>query len=805
MRPFQFESFELVPAQRLVRVAGEPVTLGSRAYDVLLALVERAGRIVTKDELLASAWPGMVVEEANVQVQVSALRKVLGPDSIATVSGRGYRLTAALLQESATDAPSTPRAAPARRHNLPQPRTSFIGREQALERGRDLLAANRLLTLTGLGGCGKTRLALQLAQQVMADFDDGVWFVDLASVRDAPGVGSAVARALDVNEDADTPLVERLLAALADRRLLLVLDNCEHLLAAAALLVDALLAGAAGVRILATSRQSLRVPGEQLFPVPPMSLPALPGAIDSEAVRLFLNRAELAWPAFAPRKTDLADIATICHRLDGIPLAIELGAARVGMLSVREIGARLDDRFRFLTDASAAKSRHQTLKSTLEWSYECLTAPDQGVLRSLAVFAGGCTLSAAARVCALDDDMAALERLTSLYEKSLLVVEREGQETRYTMLETVRAYAQERLVEAGEELPAFRRHLRHVVTLATEAMAGLQGPRQGEWMERLRLEQENIVVAHLRCADDPQAGDAALELVATLSRYWLNSAQLERGYSFARAALARATAGSDALLHCRALAAAGNIAFRMGRYEESLALADHCLDLASTLDKPSEIAAALALKSKCLHATGQDRLALEYALRTCTAARSLGVTTRLSAALNNLAEIHRGLGQFDAARASYEEAIAITRQLGYPGGTFTSLCNLARLLITTGELACANTLILEGVTLWRAAGLKGMGKDLLECCAGLAARAGDLRATARFSGAALARLDEAAIRREQVDEAFLAPLLAGARQAAGAAVFDAQEAAGRASAYVASMTEAEDWLASSLGGGKPAD
>lgn len=810
MRSHRFDRFELTPAERQLRADGQPLVLGARAFDLLLALVEHRDRVVTKDELLDLVWPGLVVEEANVQVQISALRKLLGPAAIATVPGRGYRFTARLEEPGAETAP--PKVAPRVLHNLPQPRTHFIGREAALADGERLLDDARLLTLTGVGGCGKTRLALQLAQRRIDRHADGVWFIDLAPLQDGERVAAAVAAVLDVREEAGTPVVDRLAAQLAARALLLVLDNCEHVVEAAADMAEALLGACPRLQIIATSRESLHVAGEQILQVRPLTLPASaePGAMaGSEAVRLFIDRARLTVPDFDVDVGNAAAVGEICRRLDGMALAIELAAARVRLLPVAEISARLDDRFRFLHGGARALPRHQTLEAALQWSFDSLSSAEQQLLGEMSVFAGGCSLEAALAVCGVTarpdgsgtDAFAVMELLGSLQDKSLLVVDRAAPpvgdgEPRYRLLETVRQYAQRRFAGPSAVLDAAHdRHLLHFAAMAEAALQALQGPQQGEWMAQLRREQENLLAAHGWSAQAADGVDAGLQLVGGLSRYWLNSGQLERGYALACEALKHAGHRGDAIWRARALQALGTIAFRMGRYDEALQAADGCLALARASNDTLQLTHALSLRAKGLHSTGQLELALACSEEACATARTLGKTVRLSAALNNLAEVHRSLGHLAEAEACYGESIALTRELRYAGGCFVSLCNVTRLLVGAGQPERARATLLESWDLWSAASLKGMSKDLLEGSAGLAALLQENTLAARFGGAALARLEEAGIQREPVDEAFIAPLLAQVREHLGAAAYADAHDAGHSLSAESAMAEVRAWLA----------
>jgi predicted ATPase/DNA-binding winged helix-turn-helix (wHTH) protein len=566
---YRFGSSEVRPAERQVLIDGAPAALGARAFDLLLALIERRERVVDKAELFDTVWPGLVVEENNLQVQVSSLRKLLGPSAIATVPGRGYRFVAALDPDAANSGNAGQETA-TNPNNLPQLRTRFIGREKALDDCAGLLHDARLLTLSGIGGCGKTRLAQELAHRQLRAFPDGVWFVDLGPLQDAERVPAMVATTLGIKDAVVAPL-ERLTDHLKSRQTLVVLDNCEHVIDAAVESIDALLGGCGALKIVATSREALGMKGEQIFMVRSLSLPAstdLDEMRRSEAVRLFVDHARLVLPDFAVDERNAAAIAEICRRLDGIALAIELAAARVKVLSVDEIRARLDDRFRLLTGGNRAMPRHQTLHATMQWSHDLLMAQERRLFRRLAVFAGGCTLAAATDVSGdAADEYDTLERLTALHDKSLLLVDRDTRaQPRYRMLETVRQYAEERLNEAGEGDDVRNRHLLHYVALGERAAPDLHGPRQGEWYGTLWREQENLVAAHAWCAHAPQGGEHALRLTASLFRYWSATSQCASGYRLAEAALDLTAGDPDSTERGRALFAMSHFLRQMGRY-----------------------------------------------------------------------------------------------------------------------------------------------------------------------------------------------------------------------------------------------
>src|SRR5437764_1171529 len=644
---YYFGSSEVRPAERQVLIGGVPMALGGRAFDLLLALIERRERVVDKSELFDVVWPGLVVEENNLQVQMTSLRKLLGRNAIATVHGRGYRFVAALEADAAENGSDgeEPTMDP---NNLPLLRTRFIGREKALDDCAGLLHDARLLTLSGIGGCGKTRLAQELAQRQLAAFPDGVWFVDRGPLQDAQRVPATVAATLGLKDATESPL-ERLTEHLKSRQTLVVLDNCEHVIDAAVESVDVLLGNCGALKIVATSREALGMKGEQIFMVRSLSLPAtidLDEMRRSEAVRLFVDHARLVLPDFAVDERNAAAIAEICKRLDGIALAIELAAARVRVLSVDEIRARLDDRFRLLTGGNRAIPRHQTLHATMQWSYDLLTASEQRLFRRLAVFVGGCTLAAARAVSGdTADEYDILERLTALHDKSLLMVDRDTQaQPRYRMLETVRQYAEERLNEAGEGDQVRTRHLLHYVALAERAAPELTGPRQGEWYAALWREQENILAAHAWCGHATQGGEHALRLAASLFRYWGATFQCAGGCRLAEAALELAAGEPDCIDRGWALFAMAFYALRAGRYDDALSNAERSLAVGRALGDAGLIAKALTGVGYGLFATGQPARALVAYDEASTLARSAIDGDSLSIVLNGIAEVHRGLG-----------------------------------------------------------------------------------------------------------------------------------------------------------------
>ena len=461
----EFGRFTAFPLSRKLFSDGAEVDLGSRAFDLLIALIEARGSILSKEELISRAWPGRVVEDNNLQVQIAALRRVFGGEQglIHTVVGRGYQFTGE-IRESPANA-SRPLSVVT---NLPGSVTELIGRDAELQEILLLLADHRIVTLVGAGGIGKTRLGLEAARQRLPHIADGIWLAALGPLTDAELVAATVAGALGLGLATGEPSPERIATVLGAKQVLLVLDNCEHVIEAAAHMVEVLLRSTPSACVLATSREPLRVPGEYVYRVPALEIPAeeLQGREDllkTGSVKLFMARARDAEPQFSPDKR-VAAIAAICRQLDGIPLAIELAAARTSAFGVEGLAARLDDRFKILTDGRrTALPRHQTLRATLDWSYELLPATERVALRRLAVFAGSFTLEAASAVTAgggiAESDV--FDYVANLVAKSLVIADAGRAVMHYRLQETTRAYAVEKLNEKGESEEFTRRHAQY--------------------------------------------------------------------------------------------------------------------------------------------------------------------------------------------------------------------------------------------------------------------------------------------------------------------------------------------------------
>ena len=557
---------------------------------------------------------------------------------------------------------------PALPNNLPLQLTSFVGRDKELADVKALLGRTRLLTVTGGGGGGKTRLCLQVAADLLDDSGEGAWLVELEALSDPALVPQAVARALGVREEPGRPILQTLTEALGSKRRLLVLDNCEHVLAACAALADALGRRCPNVRLLASSREALGVAGEQVYRIPPLSLPGSKdaGAGDvarSECVRLFVERAHLVQPAFVLTDGNAPAVAEVCRLLDGIPFAVELAAARMRVLAVEQIQARLPDPLRLLTGGSrTALPRQQTLRALIDWSYDLLDGHERTLLCRLSVFGGGWTLAAAEAVGASGDIACedVLDLLTSLVDKSLVIYEEPwlGGESRYRLLETVRHYAAEKLQEGGEDGAARDRHRDWFLAVAEEAVLNLRGPQQAQWLDRMEADYGNLRAA-LDCCLGGGAGDAetGLRLAGLLSSYWLVRGHLTEGRALLDACLAQPGASEPTLARANALHANGILATAQ-------------VDL---------------LRAKAMHA---ESLALF---------RRVGDQEAVAVALENLGIVARMQGDLVGARALLEESLAMRRRLEDLASLAMCLVSLGNLLVVQGDFTRAGALLEESL------------------------------------------------------------------------------------------------------------
>ncbi len=960
--------------------AGQPVALGGRAFDVLWALIERRDRVVAKDELLNVAWPGLVVEENNLQVQISTLRRALGPLAIATVHGRGYRFTLAAEGEGAeapptagsggarppvftylfTDiegstrlweqqaqamrpvlaehdalcrnvvaqhdgivvkmtgdgvhaaftaaaealaaaielqcalarlqvdaeqtlkvrmglhagidqyrdgdffGPAVNRAArvmsaahggqillshavltqigndlppdtqlrelglvrlrdlasserifqvehpglqrefPALRsleatpNNLPQQLNSFVDRLDEVRQGRALLAEHRLVTLLGMGGLGKSRLSIQLAAEVQDDYPDGVWLVELAPIADPRLIAQAVAAVLKVREDGAPDLESALARFMADRRLLLVLDNCEHLSDACAQFAKTMLQAAPQLRILASSRTYLRIAGEVALPVPPLPVPptdhtATPQRLAREfAVQLFVERAMAGRPEFRCTDGNAQVLAEICARLDGIPLALEIAAARTRSLPVETIAARLHDRFKLLvTPDKTVLPRQRTLRALIDWSYELLDEPKRLLFQRLAAFAGGFSLEDAEAVCGSAPLTAedVLDLLASLVEESLVVLQADGQT--YAMLETVRAYALE-LFDASAEAESIRdAHLAHNLDLAEQARRDLFGPREADWMQRLDRVRPNLLAAHEWCDHAREGGPLGLRLAIALKWYWSKRGLLALALRVATEAAARGGARLPTRERARVLSDVGQLRNYRGEHADALAVLEESLLIGRALGDQQRVAAVLQPLCVALAGVGRYEHALAKGEEAIQLAALLGDEAGRVSALNMLAQAcFRPLARWVEAEQHFRDALAGARRLGNAEFETVILLNLAMLGISAARADEAGQWLTAALRLAARREDAMAGPVALAVAATWCAQDRRWRDAARLFGAANAAMALAGLQLDPSDLAFVEPYRQQARAALRPGEYDSIGLAGQQLGLAQALNEA---------------
>ena len=560
------------------------------------------------------------------------------------------------------------------RTNIPTVLTSFIGRKRDIAEIRRLLASSRLLTLTGAAGCGKTRLALRAAAEVNSQYAGGVYWVGLAQLADPALVPPTVAKVLRVSEQSGLPVIETLLEALQGKQILLVLDNCEHLLGGCIQLIETLLA-APEVSVLTTSREPLDITGEMRYPVSPMTLPpaGLPehdlGQFD--AIQLFVERARAILPHFELTPENASAVASICFHLDGIPLAIELATARVNVLTVEQISARLDDRFELLaTSPRMTDSHHQTLRGAIDWSYDLLSISEQIMLLRLSVFAGGCSLATAEDVCAGEgvERKQILELLSSLVNKSLVVAQTlQRGEARYSLLETIRQYAQEKLLATGE-WPALRdRHLEHFLALTEDTEPKLSGQFQQLWLSYLEGEYDNVRAA-LAWSLESGRIQAGLRIAVALYQFWVIRDYVEEGFAWVERLLPQADGSVSIVVRANALAHASLLAGFRHHTVAQMAYGREAAALAEAAGDEGKLALYWALAGQAYAARGARDYQTEFALakRLTQLNRELGRTFNLALNLSLYSPTAMVLGKYDEAHAMLNEALPLLRELGNP-------------------------------------------------------------------------------------------------------------------------------------------
>jgi predicted ATPase/DNA-binding winged helix-turn-helix (wHTH) protein len=790
---------EIDLAGRDLRILGSSVPLGGRAFEIIEILVQSAGGLITKEELMRRIWPGAVVNDNALQVHISALRKALGPHRalLKTESGRGYRL---LGNWTVRDRPvRQPAVSPvsvvpmrltegsASTSNLPMVVAPLVGRTVAVQQLRDLVSAYRVVTLTGPGGIGKTALASHVARELLSEFSDGGWLVELASLSDPTLVPFAMASALGLKLADDTMSGEAIARAIERRNLLLVLDNCEHVIDAAAALVETIVRLCPGVTILATSREILRVEGEYIYRVAPLDVPAETtsgGVADSSAVELFIARAKAFDTRFSPDADRLRLIAAICRHLDGIPLAIEFAAARAVVLGLEQVASGLSDRFRLLTSGRrTALPRQQTLRATLDWSYELLPEAERLLLRHLAIFSAGFTLDAVLAVTAEGslDQAEVVDGIANLVAKSLVAHDTSDAISRWRLLETSRAYALEKLAEHGETGDAARRHATYFRDFFIAATADFSSRVPTEELARHGREIDNVRAALDWCFLSSADVEIGIELTAAYAPVWMSlslvgecrerceralqrldtientSARLrmrlqiglgttlantlgpsEQAQALLTEALAAAETLGDLHAQARALSALSGLHVFRGEHGRAAATVERLHQVANQIDDPAIAAFADRRMGTTLLTLGrihEARRCFERVLQFLPQEAGLSIGKRSDDRATARAMLARALWlqgfadrALEEAQASLDELAGAGHQLATCRVLYYGICRIAPM---TGDFATAEVAI-SGLTelatslnapFWVTAGRLLQGKLMVECqefAAGLA-------------------------------------------------------------------------------------
>ncbi|HEX6711704.1 MAG TPA: tetratricopeptide repeat protein, partial [Rubrobacter sp.] len=781
-----------------------------------------------------------------------ALQSGLGTQPTEAARRLRDEIAAGRLPTATPASPAQPVPSEGAKHNLPAPMSSFVGREREMVKVKRALSMTRLLTLTGVGGTGKTRLAIEVARDLAGAYPDGVWLVELAPLSEPRLVAQEVANALGVQERPGQSLVDTLSEAIAGKEVLLLLDNCEHVVEEAARLVDALLASCPRLKALATSREPLGVTGEVHWAVPPLSLPdgttdgelAADALMRYEAIRLFVDRARLRLPDFGLAQENAGAVARVCRKLEGIPLAIELATARMGALAVEQVAQRLEVSLDVLqgSDRTAAP-RQQTLGATMDWSHDLLSENERVVFRRLSAFAGGWTLEAAEAVASgegvKEDEV--LDLLSRLVDKSLVVAEASGKGgVRYRMLEPVSQYARAKLEEGDEAEHVRRRHAVFFLTLAEEAEPELWGPDDASWLNRLEQEHDNMRVALSRSLawGEPEL---ALRLAGALGWFWRGRGYYGEGRRWVEEALKKSSGTSSATIRAKALGVAsflavnqgdigraraaaedglrlsayaglgsvvtadfqnllGDVAGMRGDYEKAKELLEDALVLHRGSGDGRGVAWSLGILAKAIFAQGDFERAKELYEEGLALSRELGGAELLGAHLISLGYVYLLEGDLEKATALNEEALELLRKRGHKDILHVVLDNLGWAALLRGDQERARSCYEEGLTICKELGDKTIASESLEGLACISASEGEAERAATLFGAAQALREAVGYHHTPEEAALREPYLATARPQLGEVAWEETLAQGR----TMGVEEAIEYALSQKGSSKPA-